>query len=182
MSGNLYKRRGSLFLAMLVAIAAGGMIAYQILPDNSIKNMRENDLRLKINLGQIRQAFDMKYLTDKGYSPDLSSPANIKTELKKLADSNFLRDKNIKDPTIPNYLWDSQPWYFWIGTENFSTNSSFELLNSDSTIASWVLIPNTKAKSSSLYLSHSEIDDYPSQNKLGQTSSVLGKSLKITYP
>ena len=179
---KLTHKKGSLFLALMVVVAAGGMLAMQFIPSKTIVTTREKAIELKMNLGIIRQAFDMEHMMNPSYSPDLSSPTSIKQELQHLVDSNLLRKADIKDPTISNYLWNINANYYWQSRDNIPFNTSFEKLNSDDSVASWVLITNTKAEASDLYLDSSEVDNYPNQNKLGKILRTSGKSLKITYP
>lgn len=183
MSGKaLRQRNGSLYLVVLFAIFAGGVGALQLLPDHSIQDKRGKALQLRMTIGQLRQAFDMKYLVDPNYDPDLSTSIQIKAELKKLADENYLREESLSDLTIQKHLWNTQDCYFWYGISNFSQNSSFENLQADGSASSWTLIKDTQAQSDNIYLDTPQIDTYTAQNKLGKDFSTVGKSLKITYP
>lgn len=179
---KIRKNHGSLFLVVLFTIVAGGMVAIQLLPDQSTQDKRDKAFQLRMAIGQIRQALDMKYMVDTSYNPDFSTSIKIKSELKKLSDENYLRIATLADVTIQKHLWNTQDDYYWLGVSNYSLNTSFESLQADGLALSWVLIKDTKAEPDSIYLDSSEIDTYPAQNKLGKGFGTTGKSLKITYP
>ena len=181
MSGKtLVNRRGTLFLALLIMIAVGGLIATRLIPSKSIQEKRDKAFQLRLTLGQIRQAVDLKHLASPTWSPDFSSSDTIRLELQTLANENYLRSKNLEDPTLPHYHWQLDKNYYWQGTSNLALNTSFEDMKADGSIASWVLITGTYAASTTNYLGGSQVDSYPDQNKLGKTFSVKGEALSIT--
>lgn len=182
MNGNLSKisghRRGALMLMLFVVIVVGSIIALRLLPENDVIVRRDTEDYLHNNLSQIREAFDMKWQADPAWNPDLSNKAGIKVALTTLTTENYLRDKDVKDPTIPNYLWDSSDDYFWKASANFASNNSFE--EDPATIVNWTAAPGTTAVTDVQYLSGTELDDYPHQNKLGLPLQSGGNSLMIT--
>ena len=176
----LKNRRGTLFLALMVMIAVAGIIATKLLPSRGIQVKREQAYELRMTLGQIRQAVDLKHLASPTYAPNFNSSDSIRIELKKLSDQHYLRVASLTDNTIPHYLWASDKLHYWRGTSNKVENTSFEDMESDGKIASWVLITGTDAASTSNYLDSSQIDSYPDQNKLGKAFRASGTALVIT--
>lgn len=186
MNGNrkskkvLAGRRGALMLMLFVVIVVGSIIALRLLPENDVIVRRDKEDNLHNNLSQIREAFDLKWQVDPAWAPDLSNKAAIRAALATLQTENYLRNLEVKDPTIPNYLWDTADEYFWKASANIASNTSFEDDDpAPGEIASWTVAPDTYAATVTEYLSDSELDDYPHQNKLGEPLHSGGSSLMI---
>lgn len=183
---NFANRRGALMLMLLVAIIIGGIIALRLLPQEEVIAQRDREEILHGNLSQIREAFDLKRQADPTWNPfpdlDNTTMASVTDVLEQLANENFLREKDVKDPTVPHYLWGTTSNYFWRVSENIASNTSFELEDpADPTaIASWTASPESVVATDTEYLSDSSVDDYPHQNKLGSILQSSGASLKIT--
>lgn len=177
----LQSRKGALMLMLLVVIIVGGIVALRMLPQEEVIVKRQKENSLHSNLSQIREAFDLKWQSKPDWAPDLSNKAGIKAALQQLATENYLREEDIKDPTVPSYLWDTAEIYYWRASTNIASNTSFELDDpSDPTlIASWTKAPDTTAATDSNFLDHPANDDYPHQNKLGASMRSGGSSLKI---
>lgn len=173
------QNQGTLFLAMLIMIAVGGMMATRLLPSRTIQEKRDKAYQLRMALGQIRQAVDLKYMADPAYNPDFSSAINIKNALKDLSNENYLRSDKLKDPTIPNYLWELNDGYYWQGTNNMAENTSFENTK-DGEIATWVAVLGSTVATTPYYLDSSEIDSFPDQNNLGVSFNSSGTAVAIT--
>ena len=173
------KRRGALMLMLFVVIVVGSIIALRLLPEKDIMVKRADEDSLRSNLSHIRQAVDLRWQDDPAWAPTLDSSVNIKTVLTELKDANYLRSDLIKDPTIAAHLWESSDDYYWKGTTNIAANSSFEVLVAGS-IDEWSETTSTVSEADANYLSGSEVDDYPHQNKLGNLLQSDGLSLKIT--
>ena len=176
---QLNSRRGTLLLALLVIVAVGGIIAIRLIPDETTIVKREKEVGLQMNLSHIREAIDMKRMADPTYVFKFDNRANIQAELQKLVDEKYLRSKSIKDPTVFSHLWDSNDNYYWRGSANIASNTSFEDAV-DGKIASWTETKDTTVATDPSYLYDEYLDDYPNQNKLGSIYSAYGSSLKIT--
>ena len=173
-------KQGTLFLAMLIMIAVGGLFATKLIPSKAIQEKRHKAYTLRMALGQIRQAVDMKHLANPDYVFDFGDKTKIEQELKILADEHYLRNKDLSDPTIPRYMWKLDEKHFWRGTNNMALNTSFEKLDSTGGVASWVVISGSIATTTDDYLDSSSIDTFPNQNKLGTPFSTKGHAIKIT--
>ncbi|GAB4277821.1 MAG: hypothetical protein Kow0029_20700 [Candidatus Rifleibacteriota bacterium] len=175
------KRRGALMLMLLVAIIIGSIVALRLLPEEEVIARRDREEELHGNLSAIREAFDLKWQADPTWDPDLSNRVAIKAAMDTLVAENYLRDSDVVDPTIPNYLWNTSDDFFWRASSNLASNTSFELSDPAGTepIASWTIAPGTDAATVTTYLSDSELDDYPHQNKLGAPLKSSGYSLQI---
>lgn len=174
-------RRGALMLMLLVIIIVGGIVALRMLPQEDVIAKRQQENNLSKNLSQIREAFDLKWQSDPDWAPDLSNKAGIRAALQHLSDNNFLREVDIKDPTVPLYLWDTSDIYYWRASTNIASNTSFELDDplDPTLIASWTVAADTTAATDTNYLDHPANDDYPHQNKLGVSLRGGGTSLVI---
>jgi hypothetical protein len=186
MNGNNMKmkkcnsRRGALLMMLLVLIIIGGIVALRMLPQEDTIARRDKEINLHNNLSEIRQAFDLRLQTDPDWNPDLSDRTKIKAALAELVASNALRTGDIKDPTVPDYLWDTSDEYFWRVSQNYVENSSCERDDSAGKLASWTISPSTIAASDTHYIDDPGLDDYPYQNLLGNILGKGGSSLKIT--
>ncbi|MGM0600943.1 MAG: hypothetical protein ACQETH_14125 [Candidatus Rifleibacteriota bacterium] len=179
---QLNPRRGALLMMLLVLIIIGGIIALRMLPQEDTIARRDREVNLHNNLSEVRQAFDLRLQTDPDWNPDLSDRTKIKDVLQALVASNALRTGDIKDPTVPDYLWDTDDKYFWQVSKNYIENSSCEEDDAADTtkLASWTVSPSTIAASDPHYLSDPGLDDYPYQNLLGNILASGGASVKIT--
>jgi type II secretory pathway pseudopilin PulG len=175
-------RKGALLMMLLVLIIIGGIIALRMLPQEDTIARRDREVNLHNNLSEIRQAFDLRLQTDPDWNPDLSDRTKIKAALQALVASNALRTDEIKDPTVPDYLWDTSDEYFWRVSQNYVENSSCEKDDSSdpTKLASWTISPSTIVASDPQYISDPGLDDYPYQNLLGNIMGKGGTSVKIT--
>jgi type II secretory pathway pseudopilin PulG len=175
-------RRGALLMMLLVLIIIGGIIALRMLPQEDTIARRDREINLHNNLSEIRQAFDLRLQTDPDWNPNLDTKNDIKNALAELVASNALRTDEIKDPTVPDYLWGPLNEYFWRVSKNYIENSSCEKddVSDPTKLASWTISPSTIAASDTHYLSDPGLDDYPYQNLLGNILASGGASVKIT--
>jgi type II secretory pathway pseudopilin PulG len=185
--GKVMNTRGTVMLMLLVAVLIGGILALRLVPTYEVQQRRESDTQLRLTLGQIRQAFDMKLMVDPTYNPVLDTPADVANALKTLANENFLLadsgdfvvdEGTLRDLTIPKHLWKKGD-QFWTRANNVASNTSFEELDTSGEVASWTAEPNTIFSIDEAYLDLPDLDDYPGQNKLGVTFGSQGKALKI---
>lgn len=179
---GLNARRGALMLMLLVTMIVGGIVALRMLPQEEVIAKREKEEDLHKNLSQIREAFDLKWQADPNWAPDLTTKAGIESALNTLVTEKYLRDdKHLKDPTVPNHLWDSSDEYYWRASANIASNTSFESddPSDPALIASWTKAPDTTAATDTTYLENPANDDYPHQNKLGRPGRGKGVSLRI---
>jgi hypothetical protein len=167
-------------LILLVAIIIGGIIALRMIPEQDVVVIRAKEENLHKNLSQIRAAFDLRWIEDETWDPDLSNPGGIQDALDELVASGVLRAEDIKDPTIKEYLWGTSARYFWQSSANIASNTSFEAADGLDNIPEWVVPADTIAATVSAYLEDTTLDDYPHQNKLGQNLLSGGAALEIT--
>ena len=184
---RLHLRQGSLMVVVLVVITIVGALGSQLASNTETQHTRSQEEQLRHVLARIRNAFDMKKKVDEDFAPDLSSPAAIRQTLEILARENFLGTASLTDPLVRPHLWNSHADFFWKGTENVSMNSSFESDDAPETgtevVASWSRgDPFTIAASDTRFFptrNTDGLDDYRFQNKLGQTMTASGTSLRV---
>lgn len=174
---NKKSRRGSLFILLAMMIFILGILATKVIPSKEIQNRRMKANNLRSCIGEIRQAILMKRLASPTYNPQMACSASITLVLQTLADENYLRRESLRDDTVPSYLWGESGKY-WVAVNNIASNSSFEITES-SKIASWTVVTGSNVATNSYYLFNSSIDDFPTENKLGDAFRSSGSVLEI---
>ncbi|HEY9069652.1 MAG TPA: hypothetical protein VIV61_05310 [Candidatus Ozemobacteraceae bacterium] len=173
-------RQGTVILMLLVALMIGGIVAMRLIPGIEIQEQRQKNAQLKMTLGQIRQAFAMRAAASANYNPDLSSPNAIASELSNLAELDYLYDPTQADRHIPGHRWGTGTSdVYWKAASNIAENTSFEVADTSGMIASWQIEAQTTLTRDWFYLSTTEVDDFPGENKLGITLGLSGRSLRI---
>jgi type II secretory pathway pseudopilin PulG len=185
------KNRGSAMLALMVVLTVAGYIAAQVAPVAEVREKRRVEDRLRMALSEIRQAMELRGLSDPTYyeSLDLRDHTKIHDELKDLVKRNFLRSESIMDATLSGETWGTSDQFFWQANQNILHNSSFEFKTSTQdleVLPSWSLgfgTNNTQLKSDTVFFpsrNTATLDDYPGQNKLGEPFTSKGTSIMLT--
>ncbi|HNW35301.1 MAG TPA: hypothetical protein PKM25_10245 [Candidatus Ozemobacteraceae bacterium] len=169
-----------MILMVLVAMMIGGIIAMRLIPSVEVQERRQKNVQLKMAIGQIRQAFAMREAcATVPYEPNLANANAIAAELDDLTQKNFLLTDSMADRNIPMHRWGTSPSdLYWRPVDNLATNTSFEVTNG-ATVASWVIAAQTVLTRDYFYLNIPEIDDFPGENKLGQSLGLTGHSIRI---
>jgi hypothetical protein len=168
---------------LLVAIIIGGIIALRMIPEENVIVLREKEENLQTNLSQIRAAFALKEKEeDPTWNPDLTNKPGIDSALQDLVTQGYLRDKDIKDPTVFDHLWGlGANDIYWESSTNIASNTSFEEDDGsgDGDILEWVVPTDTDAATDSVFLTDPTLDDFPHHNKLGNPFRNSGATLEI---
>jgi len=180
-------KRGTMMLMLLVALGVAGMIAGRVLPRQEVIAQKAAEDSLRVNLAEIRQAFDLKTLVDGTFNPDLSTPEKIRQTLEGLKNDKLLRSDELDDPTMFSSSWNTGTMTYWLGVPNFLFNTSLESSlppAPSEVVSSWsCATTDTSAATDTTFWpssNSSEFDDYKGQNKMGKKLTIFGSSLKIT--
>ncbi|HAE38219.1 MAG TPA: hypothetical protein DCG57_06210 [Candidatus Riflebacteria bacterium] len=189
MKSTVFVRRGAMMLMLLVAIIVGSIIALQILPAEEMITRRGVEKTFDVELSQLREALDLAYYagemdpdTALGSDPIIlaTSPAAIQEAINKLHARGYLRSNKVKDPWVPQHRWGTAAdQEFWVLTENFAEDASFEESVGGFISVSWIPMPDTTASADTSILQNMRIDSYPYENKLGLLASSSGSALRI---
>ena len=194
-------RRGSMLMTVMVILIVAAIIAAKLMPDEQTMVKREDEGFYNSDLSQLREAIDLVRLAAK--NPDSpaynewqdflasDTTASISEKITQLTNWGFLRKKELRDNSIPEFLWGADKnasYSYWLVSTNYASNTSFEIqaegLDTNVYVtASWE--KETVASASvtdKIKLNSMAIDEYPYQNKLGDSTRGENaiKMIKIT--
>lgn len=184
-------------LLLLISLSVIGLISSQAIPSYEQSHKRRSENQLKTTLGEVRQAFDLKFFIDPTYldlatPEELASPAFIAGLLQGLEQDQLLRQKNLLDSTMSADRWNSgTPDTYWKIIHNLTHNPSYESRVAPDParsefLASWSYgTPDTTGMvaSDTVFfpsLGTPYFDDFPGQNKFGVLFCASGTSLRIS--
>ncbi len=190
-------------LGLMVILIIGSLVAIRLLPQMQTLEKRQAETTFDQTLSLLRQGVYLeRQLGDNSpckaeYDDLIADPENaakLNAYLQALVQNNFLTIENHDNPLIADHLWGTGPGQiFWQTTRNLvasnatfgigSFEAGFEIADGFSSPVGWVnsLAYNDNATFAE-GLSMPELDDFPWQNKFGNTAGQPGKSLRIaTY-
>lgn len=186
-------KRGSMLMMVMVILIVAAIIAAKLMPDEQTMVKREDEGFYNSDLSQLREAIDLVRLaakdsnslayndpsiSDSGWQDFVASdtPASISAKIASLTEWGFLRKKDLRDNSIPDFAWNTSSTTYWMVSTNYASNTSFEIqvdgLDTDvyvagawekESVASASVVKNIKLNSMA-------IDEYPYQNKLGDST------------
>lgn len=181
-------KRGSMLMMVMVILIVAAIIAAKLMPDEQTMVKREDEGFYNSDLSQLREAIDLVRLAaqnpgspaadpDTGWQDFVASdtPASISAKIASLTEWGFLRKKDLRDNSVPEFSWSEDKTY-WLVSTNYASNTSFEIQVEDldtsmyvagawekESVASASVVENIKLNSMA-------IDEYPYQNKLGDST------------
>lgn len=188
-------KRGSMLMMVMVILIVAAIIAAKLMPDEQTMVKREDEGFYNSDLSQLREAIDLVRLAAKNSNspaynnpedPDnpgtgwqdfvaSDTPASISAKIASLTEWGFLRKKDLRDNSVPEFSWSEDKTY-WLVSTNYASNTSFEIQVEDldtsmyvagawekESVASASVVENIKLNSMA-------IDEYPYQNKLGDST------------
>ncbi len=180
-------RKGTVILLLLILLSIGAIIAQQMGPSEEMLNRRLAENGLTTDISQIREAFDLMRIASQSWQPweddfdpdHTDAPASIAKILTTLQAEGFLRNSEVYDSTTRKHLWGTGAGkQFWQASVNLASNSSFQIYTGEAKSWDWSQT-DTSAATDSFFLNEQGIDDYPFQNKLGESAGMSGFSLKV---
>ncbi len=177
-------RRGSMLLMVIIMLICAAIIAMKLLPDEQTQVIRENETFYDSDLSQLREAIDMVklasrdpnskayYLDPEGWQDFCASDtsASISAKIAKLSSWGFLRKSDLRDKSVPEHLWNVDNIY-WKVSINYASNSSFEIASTTEDWSyPWERINASATLEKNIKLNSLSIDEYPFQNKLGDST------------
>lgn len=184
-------RRGSMLMMVMVILIVAAIIAAKLMPDEQTMVKREDEGFYNSDLSQLREAIDLVRLAAKDPGSPAADPdtgwkdfvasdttASISAKIASLTAWGFLRKSDLRDNSIPEFAWGSTTvdLLYWKVSTNYASNTSFEIQVEDldtsmyvagawekESVASASVVENIKLNSMA-------IDEYPYQNKLGDST------------
>ncbi len=170
-------KQGSMLMMVIIMLVVAAIIAMKLMPDEQTQVTREKEAFYNSDLSQLREAIDMAKLATGTNWLDFcatDTPEIISEKIASLSNLGFLRKKDIKDNSVPDYLWGPSTPNYWKVSTNYASNASFEIASGDMPLA-WEREKNASATFiDNIQLNSMSIDEYPFQNKLGD--STRGKN------
>ena len=173
-------KNGSMLMMVIIMLVVAAIIAMKLMPDEQTQTIRENEAFYNSDLSQLREAIDLARLAASSSTPlpdwedfcASDTPDTISAKIASLSAWGFLRKNNIKDNSIPDHLWGTSTpeLLYWKVSTNYASNTSFELASGDMPIA-WEKGKDASATFvDNIKLNTLAIDEYPYQNKLGDST------------
>ena len=178
------KRRGSMLLTVIIMLIVAAIIAMKLMPDEQTQVIRENEAFYDSDLSQLREAIDLVKLASKDPNSNAyyerpegwqdfcatDTPETISAKIASLSNWGYLRKENVRDNSVPEHLWKTDGNNFWKVSINYASNSSFEIAS-----GAWVYAWEDANASATrvdnhIRLNSMAIDEYPFQNKLGDST------------
>ncbi len=201
-------RRGSMLMTVMVILIVAAIIAAKLMPDEQTMVKREDEGFYNSDLSQLREAIDLVRLAAKNPNSDAynnpsivgsgwqdfvasDTPASISEKIASLTQWGFLRKSELRDNSIPEFLWGADKnasYTYWMVSTNYASNTSFEIhvdgLDTNVYVAgAWEKESVASASvTDKVQLNSMAIDEYPYQNKLGDSTrgEKAIKMIKIT--
>lgn len=175
-------KRGSMLMMVMIMLIVAAIVAMKMMPDEQTQVTRENEVFYDSDLSQLREGIDLARLAAQDPSSPLVSKgwtdfcatdtaASISEKIAILNECGFLRKTDLKDSSVPDHLWGtSSSQIYWGISVNYASNTSFEIASGDWAIA-WEKEANASASMvENIRLNSMAIDEYPYQNKLGDST------------
>ena len=175
-------KRGSMLMMVMIMLIVAAIVAMKMMPDEQTQVTREKEAFYDSDLSQLREGIDLARLAAKDPSSPLvakgwvdfcatDTVASISEKIAILNECGFLRKSDLKDNSVPDHMWGtSSSQIYWGVSVNYASNTSFELVSEDWAIA-WEKETNASASMvENLRLNSMAIDEYPYQNKLGDST------------
>lgn len=181
-------------IVMLMLIVAA-IVAMQLMPDEQTLVSREKEEFYNSDLSQLREAIDLvRFAARDPNSPayNLEDPkqgwqeflasdtaASISAKIASLTAWGFLRKSDLRDNSIPKFAWgldSNNNQIYWIVTTNYASNTSFEHNDEGLNLAefvsdNWRKDPVASAATvDNIKINSMAVDEYPYQNKLGDST------------
>lgn len=192
---SVLNKRGSMLLMVMVMLIVAALLAMKLMPDEQTLNKREDETFYDSDLSQLREAIDLARLaslaptSEMFYREDPSAPngkyhgwqgflasdtpEDIERKIKELEKFGFLRKNDIRDNSVPEHLWGKDKTYWRVST-NYASNTSFEIdVVGDTGTVSYNWMDSKDGSCSvaeNIHLNSMAIDEYPYQNKLGDST------------
>lgn len=180
---SVLNKRGSMLLMVMVMLIVAVLLAMKLMPDEQTLNKREDETFYDSDLSQLREAVDLARLAAQdeknvkmfGWQGFLASdtPEIIKEKIDFLVSNGFLRKSDIRDNSVPEHLWGEDKTYWRVST-NYASNTSFEIdVVGDTGTVSYNWMDSKDGSCSvaeNIHLNSMAIDEYPYQNKLGDST------------
>ncbi len=187
-------KRGSMLMMVMIMLIVAAIVAMKLMPDEQTQVVRENEALYNSELSQLREAIDMVRLASRDpnsrayFNPDnpestpygwrdfsiSDTPETIEAKLASLTEWEYLRKSDLKDNSVPEFQWGTgSSKIYWLVSTNYASNTSFEIVNNVATWPdSWEFDSNTASPTmvSNIHLNSMAIDEYPYQNKLGNSN------------
>ena len=187
-------KRGSMLMMVMIMLIVAAIVAMKLMPDEQTQVVRENEALYNSDLSQLREAIDMVRLASKDrnniayFNPDnpestpygwrdftiSDTPEIIEAKLASLTEWGYLRKSDLKDNSVPEFKWGTDTSkIYWLVSTNYASNTSFEITTNVATWPdSWEFDSNTASPTmvSNIHLNSMAIDEYPYQNKLGNSN------------
>ena len=98
------------------------------------------------------------------------TPETISAKIASLSAWGYLRKSDLRDKSIPEHLWNTENNY-WKVSINYASNSSFEIASTTEDWSyPWERINASATLEKNIKLNSLSIDEYPFQNKLGDST------------
>jgi type II secretory pathway pseudopilin PulG len=199
---TICRKRGNLFLGLLVLIVITGILATRLLPEYNTLQERAIEQEFAVTIGHIRAAMDIERAMlasspcstefDALYA-DPTDPVKVNNYIKALENNNLLIHPDPMDPAIPRYRWGTGAGQlYWHVQKNLVASTtamamgSFEEWDDSSGIntpVGWNLgsLSPTQATyvNDSPSMENSNLDDYLGQNRFGDMAGYTGYALKL---
>ena len=174
-------KQGSMLIMVIIMLVVAAIIAMKLMPDEQTQVIREKEAFYNSDLSQLREAIDLAQIASstnwQGFCAT-DTPETISEKIASLSNLGFLRKKDIKDNSVPDYMWGTATpeLYYWKVSTNYASNASFEIASGDTDMPiAWDKEKDTIASFvENIKLNSMSIDEYPFQNKLGD--STRGKN------
>ncbi len=187
-------KKGSMLMMVMIMLIVAAIIAMKLMPDEQTQVIREQEAFYNSDLSQLREAIDLVRLASKDpnskvyFNPEdpestpngwqdfcaTDTSISIAAKIASLSAWGYLRKENIKDNSIPDFLWGtSSSKIYWTVSTNYASNTSFEIIGDNLEPYNWSsdnLDSEDIKIETNVHLHSMAIDEYPYQNKLGDNS------------
>lgn len=172
-------KNGSMLIMVIIMLVVAAIIAMKLMPDEQTQVIRENETFYNSDLSQLREAIDLARLAASSSTPlpgwedfcATDTPDTIRAKIASLSQWGFLRKNDLRDNSVPEHLWGTNTQQiYWNVSINYASNTSFEIASGDMPLA-WEREKNASATFvDNIRLNTMAIDEYPFQNKLGDST------------
>ena len=170
--------KGSMLMMVIIMLVVAAIIAMKLMPDEQTQVIRENEAFYNSDLSQLREAIDLARLAASSSTPlpgwedfcATDTPDTIRAKIASLTQWGFLRKTELRDNSVPAHLWGTDKPMYWSVSINYASNTSFEIASGDMPLA-WERGKDASATFvDNIRLNTMAIDEYPYQNKLGDST------------
>ena len=172
-------KNGSMLMMVIIMLVVAAIIAMKLMPDEQTQVVRENEAFYNSDLSQLREAIDLARLAASSSTPlpgwedfyATDTPDTIRLKIASLSQWGFLRKNDLRDNSVPAHMWGTNTQQiYWHVSINYASNTSFEIASGDMPLA-WERGKDASATFvDNIKLNTMAIDEYPYQNKLGDST------------